>query len=120
MIGCNGARHVDELAVLDGDDIDESRAHPHQAGWRTEPPARMRSPSIRVPAQYHVPVSGNLDPYDAPNGSLIGYTYEYLGFVPLSVVEDPSFDAVEALREVWGCGPEVDADCTVRPPSAPA
>lgn len=37
----------------------------------------------------------------------------------LSKGEGGHFDAVESLREVWGCGPEVDADCTVRPPSAP-
>lgn len=56
--------------------------------------------------------------FDAPNGSLIGYTFEHLGFVPLSVYEDPAFDPVAALRQVWGCAPEVDPGCTEKPPAA--
>ena len=63
---------------------------------------------------------GKVATYDAPDGEgdVIGYTYEHLGFVPLEIYEDPSFDAEAAVREVRGCLPDVEEGCTDVPPSA--
>ena len=48
--------------------------------------------------------------YDTPEGDVIGYHYQHLGFVPLA--EADTFDATAARIDKYGCDPIEDSDCT--------
>lgn len=54
---------------------------------------------------------GRADVYDAPNGSIIGYTYSALGFVPREIADDPAFDITTLYNEMYGCDVRQDGRC---------
>ncbi|MFN8040098.1 MAG: SGNH/GDSL hydrolase family protein [Acidimicrobiales bacterium] len=56
--------------------------------------------------------------YDRPDGSVVGYAYSQLGFVPLA--EDPTFDAHAERVRRFGCDAFADPSCHPRGLGRPA
>ncbi|MCA9562502.1 MAG: hypothetical protein KC561_03390 [Myxococcales bacterium] len=89
-------------------------------GWAPSD-IRPQIPGVEMPDEAWISFEpGNPNPYDAEGraptydareGNLIGYTYEHLGFVPLELAVDPTFDAAAMEQSIWGCVPDVDEDC---------
>jgi hypothetical protein len=50
--------------------------------------------------------------YDAPEGNLVGYDYEKLGFVSVATAESPVFDPVGLRLAIYGCDPVLDIACS--------
>lgn len=52
--------------------------------------------------------NGAVPVYDAPNGSVMGYSYAFLGYVDRATAERPDFDPARLRREKNGCDPLTD------------
>ncbi len=69
---------------------------------------RSSADALREAAQSGIPV------YDAPDGTVLGYDFANLGYVPKEVAEAPGFDQTALRAAKFGCDIVADPGCQDR------
>lgn len=62
---------------------------------------------------------GGMPVHDGPEGAVIGYSFQGLGFIAAETADSPGFDAASLRVARYGCDPIADAACKIRMNSDP-